>query len=59
MPIDEIGFVVGYENTAFFRRLFQRTTRLHPGSYHMWSGKRHTAVSCGTSTARNANGAAQ
>lgn len=33
MPIDEIGFVVGYENTAFFRRLFQRTTRLHPGSY--------------------------
>jgi len=33
MPIDEIGFVVGYENTAFFRHLFQRTTRLHPGSY--------------------------
>ena len=33
MPVDEIGFVVGYENTAFFRRLFQRTTRLHPGSY--------------------------
>jgi transcriptional regulator GlxA family with amidase domain len=33
MPIDEIGFVVGYENTAFFRRLFQRTTRLPPGSY--------------------------
>jgi transcriptional regulator GlxA family with amidase domain len=33
MPIDEIGFVVGYENTAFFRRLFQRATRLHPGSY--------------------------
>lgn len=33
MPIDEIGFVVGYENTGFFRRLFQRTTRLRPGSY--------------------------
>ena len=33
MPIDEIGFVVGYENTAFFRRVFQRTTRLPPGSY--------------------------
>ncbi|MFW6174782.1 MAG: GlxA family transcriptional regulator, partial [Chloroflexota bacterium] len=27
-PIDEISWQVGYENPAFFRRLFKRTTRL-------------------------------
>lgn len=32
-PVDEIGFAVGYENTAYFRRLFHRTTRLQPAAY--------------------------
>lgn len=31
--IDEISHDVGYENTAFFRRLFKRGTRLTPGQY--------------------------
>ncbi len=33
MPVEEIGFEVGYENTAFFRRVFKRMTRLTPGAY--------------------------
>jgi transcriptional regulator GlxA family with amidase domain len=32
-PVEVIGFEVGYENTAFFRRVFKRTTRLTPGTY--------------------------
>jgi transcriptional regulator GlxA family with amidase domain len=32
-PIDEISWQVGYENPAFFRRLFKRTTKLTPGEY--------------------------
>ncbi|NYZ16776.1 helix-turn-helix domain-containing protein [Azospirillum sp. RWY-5-1] len=32
-PIDEIGWRVGYEDPAFFRRLFKRTTGLSPGAY--------------------------
>ncbi|WP_227369752.1 GlxA family transcriptional regulator [Halomonas sp. M20] len=32
-PIDEIGWRVGYEDPAFFRRLFKRTTGLTPGAY--------------------------
>jgi transcriptional regulator GlxA family with amidase domain len=31
--VEEIGFKVGYENTAFFRRVFKRHTRLTPGAY--------------------------
>jgi len=31
--IDEIGWQVGYEDPAFFRRLFKRTTGISPGSY--------------------------
>ena len=31
--IDEIGWKVGYEDAAFFRRLFKRTTGLTPGAY--------------------------
>ncbi len=30
---DEISFQVGYEDAAFFRRLFKRTTGLTPGAY--------------------------
>ncbi len=31
--IDEIGWEVGYEDAAAFRRLFKRVTRLTPGAY--------------------------
>jgi transcriptional regulator GlxA family with amidase domain len=31
--IDEIGWQVGYEEPAFFRRLFKRVTGLTPGAY--------------------------
>ena len=32
-PIDEISWHVGYEDPAFFRRLFKRVTKLTPGAY--------------------------
>ncbi len=32
-PIDEISWAVGYEDPAFFRRLFKRITRITPGAY--------------------------
>ena len=32
-PIDDVGYEVGYEDPAFFRRLFRRTTGLAPGAY--------------------------
>jgi transcriptional regulator GlxA family with amidase domain len=33
LPVEEIAHNVGYENTAFFRRVFKRATRLTPGAY--------------------------
>ncbi|CAG0936262.1 HTH-type transcriptional regulator CdhR [Thermoflexales bacterium] len=33
VSIDEISWQVGYEDPAFFRRLFKRTTKLAPGAY--------------------------
>ena len=32
-PVEQVAFEVGYENAAFFRRVFKRTTRLNPGEY--------------------------
>jgi transcriptional regulator GlxA family with amidase domain len=32
-PVDEISWRVGYEDPAFFRRLFKRITGLAPGAY--------------------------
>lgn len=32
-PIDEIGWDVGYEDPAFFRRLFKRFSDMTPGAY--------------------------
>jgi transcriptional regulator GlxA family with amidase domain len=32
-PVDEISWRVGYEDPAFFRRLFKRTTGMSPGAY--------------------------
>ena len=31
--VEEISWRVGYEDAAFFRRLFRRTTGLAPGAY--------------------------
>lgn len=31
--VDEVGWQVGYEDPAFFRRLFKRVTGISPGSY--------------------------
>ena len=39
MPVDEIGFAVGYLNTAYFRSLFRRTNRLGPGAYRRKFGQ--------------------
>jgi transcriptional regulator GlxA family with amidase domain len=33
LPIEKIAFEIGYENTAFFRRVFKRITRLGPWEY--------------------------
>jgi transcriptional regulator GlxA family with amidase domain len=33
LAVDEIASLAGYDNTAFFRRLFKRTTGLTPGDY--------------------------
>lgn len=33
MPVEQVGFAVGYLNIAHFRRVFQRTTHLTPGAY--------------------------
>ncbi len=41
MPVDEVGFAVGHQNTAHFRRLFRRTTHLSPGVYRRKLGRRH------------------
>ena len=32
-PVDEISWRAGYEDAAFFRRLFKRTTGMTPGAY--------------------------
>ena len=32
-PVDDVGYQVGYEDPAFFRRLFRRTTGLTPAAY--------------------------
>jgi transcriptional regulator GlxA family with amidase domain len=33
IPVDEISWSVGYEDPAFFRRLFKRLTGITPGAY--------------------------
>lgn len=33
IAVDEVAAEVGYENAAFFRRLFKRSTGLNPGDY--------------------------
>ena len=32
-PVEDVSIEAGYENTAFFRRLFKRATRMTPGAY--------------------------
>ena len=33
LPVDDVGYAVGYEDPTFFRRLFKRTTGLTPAAY--------------------------
>jgi transcriptional regulator GlxA family with amidase domain len=33
LPVDEIGFAIGYEDPSFFRRLFKRRTGVAPARY--------------------------
>lgn len=33
LSVEQVSFALGYENVAYFRRLFRRTTRLTPGAY--------------------------
>jgi len=33
VPVEQVGWQVGYEDPAFFRRLFKRVTGLSPGAY--------------------------
>lgn len=33
VPVEQVGWQVGYEDPAFFRRLFKRVTGLAPGAY--------------------------
>lgn len=35
IPVDEIAFRIGYEDAAFFRKLFKRITTLTPSGYRM------------------------
>ncbi len=32
-PVEQISYDVGYENVAYFRRVFRRVTRVAPGAY--------------------------
>jgi transcriptional regulator GlxA family with amidase domain len=33
IPVDDVGFSVGYQDPTFFRRLFKRKTGLTPAAY--------------------------
>jgi transcriptional regulator GlxA family with amidase domain len=33
LPVDDVGFSVGYQDPTFFRRLFKRKTGLTPAAY--------------------------
>lgn len=41
LSVERIGLQVGYSNTAFFRRVFRRVTRLTPGAYRRKFSVRH------------------
>jgi transcriptional regulator GlxA family with amidase domain len=44
MPFDEIAAEVGYENPAFFRKLFKRCTGLTAGHYRRMFRPIHDAA---------------
>lgn len=44
LPVDEIGWKVGYEDPAFFRRLFKRVSGMPPGRYRAAFSLPQTAV---------------
>jgi transcriptional regulator GlxA family with amidase domain len=33
LPVEDVGYAVGYEDPTFFRRLFRRTTGMTPAAY--------------------------
>jgi YesN/AraC family two-component response regulator len=33
LPVDEVSWQIGYEDPAFFRRLFKRLTGMTPSAY--------------------------
>ncbi len=61
-PVDKISWAVGYEDPAFFRRLFKRITRISPGAYRRRFRLPMTALrqasSSGTNSAPAASGTA-
>ncbi len=55
MPIDQISWGVGYEDPAFFRRLFRRVTGVSPAIYrrrYRVPGAAQAAAPAGTGTAQ-------
>ena len=56
--IDEISWQVGYEDPAFFRRLFTRITSLTPGAYRRRFRVPTVAVSAGGARGAGERGAA-
>jgi len=61
-PVDKISWSVGYEDPAFFRRLFKRITHISPGAYRRRFRLPMTALwqasSSGTNSAPAASGTA-
>lgn len=47
VPAERVAFEVGYEDAAFFRRLFRRHVRLTPSQYRKRFGGLRRALSAG------------
>lgn len=52
-PVEQISTVVGYDNTAFFSRVFKRITRMTPGEYRRRFQAPLSAVASSSSTRTN------
>jgi len=46
--LEDVGYQVGYEDPAFFRRLFRRTTGMTPASYR----RKYAGIGTGAAAAR-------
>lgn len=58
MPLDDVAAAVGYENQAFFRRLFRRAVGLTPGSYRRLFQPLAASGPSGSATSSSASAAA-